>query len=202
MPKSATLTKRGKPLTAYTGTEDQHSIYLMNQLRLLSARYPLLAHVYHIPNEMNAGDWVAEKEEIGRLEQALGSRKAAYSASSMRRRRVARLARQVAKGVKRGVFDYHLSAPRGGYASLYVELKVDDGTLTDDQVAYARFAVSEGNLVAVAWDWARAAEVFEWYAGLGKEPVEPPVIPRVRWLNLTPEAEWKRPPKRPHPTPE
>lgn len=195
MPKASTLTKKGQPLSSYTGTEDQHSVYLMHQLRLMSARYPLLAYVYHVPNEMNVGDWAAEKEEIGRLEQALGSRKAAYSASSMRRRRVARLRKQVAKGVKRGVPDYHLSASRGGYVSLYVELKVDRNTLSEEQLAYAAFAVSENNLVAVAWDWSRAAEVFEWYAGLPREgPVSLPAIPKVRWLNASPPEKWKSPP--------
>lgn len=51
---------------------------------------------------------------------------------------VARVAWMKAEGVKPGVPDIHLPVGRAGWFSLYIEMKAEDGTLTEEQREWSR----------------------------------------------------------------
>lgn len=80
-------------------------------------------------------------------------------------REAARLKRQ---GVKRGVPDIHLPVARGGFHSLYVELKVDGNTPTKDQKKWLAGLSRAGNATAVCYSAKQASEVITAYLKLTK----------------------------------
>lgn len=72
----------------------------------------------------------------------------------------AEAARFKAGGVKKGVPDIHLPVARGGYHSLYIELKRrKGGTLEPAQREWIKDLQEEGNCVVVCKGWDDAAEV-------------------------------------------
>lgn len=75
-------------------------------------------------------------------------------------------ARLKAQGVKAGVPDLHLPVARGGYHSLYIELKRrEGGTVSDAQKGWIADLRREGNCVAVCRGSEEAERVIVGYLG-------------------------------------
>jgi hypothetical protein len=71
-----------------------------------------------------------------------------------------------AEGTKAGVPDIHLPVPKGGYASLYVELKAGDSTNRKGSPAQRRWielTTEYGNYSVIAIGWREAADIIESY---------------------------------------
>ena len=71
----------------------------------------------------------------------------------------AQVAVDKAMGVKKGVPDLHLPVARGGYHSLYIEMK---------QNWWLERLKLEGNYTVVCHGWQSAVDVLTWYLGLGE----------------------------------
>ena len=66
-------------------------------------------------------------------------------------------------GLKRGVCDVVLPAPRGGYGSLYIELKTPTGEISQEQKDFMRLMRKVGNFACVCRSWTSAAKLIEKY---------------------------------------
>ncbi|MBR4933795.1 MAG: VRR-NUC domain-containing protein [Clostridia bacterium] len=66
-------------------------------------------------------------------------------------------------GVKPGVCDIVLPAPRGGYHGLYIELKVGENKPTPEQRKFMRALDIEGYFVALCYGGAEAIRLIERY---------------------------------------
>ena len=60
-------------------------------------------------------------------------------------------ARLKAEGVRRGVFDLMLAAPRDQFHGLFLEMKVDDNKLTPDQQDFEKYLLSAGYCASAHW---------------------------------------------------
>lgn len=75
-----------------------------------------------------------------------------------------------AEGVKRGVPDIMLPAPRGRFAGLFVEMKRPKatgqaaGATSEDQDSWIGYLRSAGYAVSVCFDWIAAAKEIQSYA--------------------------------------
>lgn len=67
------------------------------------------------------------------------------------------------QGVKAGVPDICLPAPRGGYHGLYIELKAGRNTTTEKQREWLEYLKRQGYFTAVCYGWQSAAELVEKY---------------------------------------
>lgn len=67
------------------------------------------------------------------------------------------------QGVKAGVPDVHLPAPRGAYHGLYIELKAGKNTTTEKQRDWLDFLRQQGYYTAICYGWQAAAELIEKY---------------------------------------
>jgi len=67
------------------------------------------------------------------------------------------------EGLKKGVPDLHLPAARGGYHSLYIEMKVKKGKPSDEQEIWADRLSDLGNLVIYCWTSQDAIQVIADY---------------------------------------
>ena len=67
------------------------------------------------------------------------------------------------QGVKAGVPDIELPAPRGEYHGLYIELKAGSNTTTANQKRWLKFLRQQGYYTAVCYSWQLAAELIERY---------------------------------------
>lgn len=67
------------------------------------------------------------------------------------------------QGVKAGVPDIVLPAPRAEYHGLYIELKAGKNTTTAKQKAWLTFLRQQGYYTAVCYGWQAAAELIEQY---------------------------------------
>jgi hypothetical protein len=92
-----------------------------------AARYPVLGLIYHIPN--------GEARE-----KRLNKQGKWYSPSGVKLKRM---------GARAAMPDLHLPAPRGVWASLYLEVKRKGGKPTPDQVSMHASLRAERNRVAV-----------------------------------------------------
>lgn len=73
-------------------------------------------------------------------------------------------ARMKAEGVKAGVPDIHLPVARGGYLSLYIELKrVKGGRVSPGQMAFFDALRLGGHRVVVCFGWAEAQQAITNY---------------------------------------
>lgn len=72
-------------------------------------------------------------------------------------------ARFKAMGVKAGVPDLCLPAPRGGYAGLYIEMKYGKNKPTDNQKQWIADLQKQGYKVAVCWSEEEATRLLENY---------------------------------------
>ena len=67
------------------------------------------------------------------------------------------------QGVKAGVPDVYLPAPRGEYHGLYIELKAGSNTTTQNQRSWLKFLRQQGYYTAVCYGWQLAADLIERY---------------------------------------
>jgi len=128
--------------------EHLDQVTLAYMVRSHVARYPDLASFAAIPNQ--GGGKVGTPEMI-------------------------RAARMKREGLAPGYPDTLLDVARGGYFGLRVELKREShwnlregqpyaaGEPDEDQVAWHKRLTLNGYLVAVAWGWSPAWELFKWY---------------------------------------
>jgi hypothetical protein len=68
-----------------------------------------------------------------------------------------------AEGVKSGVFDIFLPAPRSRWNGLFIELKVGNNKPTLEQIKFMNEIQDQGYGATVCWDWKKAAEVIQLY---------------------------------------
>lgn len=76
------------------------------------------------------------------------------------------------QGVRAGVPDIHLPAPRGKYHGMYIELKAGRNTVTEIQRKWLEYLRQQGYYTAVCYGWQAAAGLIETYLlhveGLGE----------------------------------
>ena len=70
-------------------------------------------------------------------------------------------------GVKRGVPDLFLPVPRGRYHGLWIEMKTETGTATNDQKWWGDRLTAQGYLCYLCHGWDTAVRVLEWYMEQG-----------------------------------
>lgn len=68
-----------------------------------------------------------------------------------------------AEGVKPGVWDVHLDAPRNGYSGLRIEMKHGYNKLTENQVKWGKHWESEGFKCIICYSHLEAVDVIEEY---------------------------------------
>ena len=71
-----------------------------------------------------------------------------------------------AEGVKAGVFDLHLPVARGGFAGLWIELKVGKNKPTDSQKEWNRLMVEQGHDCHICYGWNEAKNRIEDFLAL------------------------------------
>jgi hypothetical protein len=74
-------------------------------------------------------------------------------------------ARMKAEGVKAGVPDICLPAPRGRWHGLYIEMKTRTGRASKAQKAWLRALQAQGYRVAICRDWEAARALIVDYLG-------------------------------------
>lgn len=67
------------------------------------------------------------------------------------------------QGVKAGVSDLHLPVARGGYHSLYIEMKSKTGRISTAQAEWINRVREEGNAAFVCYSAQEAIKKLEWY---------------------------------------
>lgn len=75
----------------------------------------------------------------------------------------AEAARFKSMGVKSGVPDLHLPVARGGYHSLYIELKAANGRVSGNQSEWLAALNQQGNKAVVCYGWEQAAQAIKDY---------------------------------------
>lgn len=78
-------------------------------------------------------------------------------------RDVVQAARLKMEGVKRGVPDTCWPVPCGQYASLYIELKAQGGTASEDQLGYQKALREQHSAAAICWGWRAAVRCYRDY---------------------------------------
>lgn len=73
------------------------------------------------------------------------------------------LIKQLAEGLKKGMPDLCLPVARGGYHSLYVEMKRFDGKLSDEQKKVQSELIAQGNSVATCYSSGEAIHILHNY---------------------------------------
>jgi len=66
-------------------------------------------------------------------------------------------------GVKKGVLDFHLAVPASGYHGLWIELKVEKGKLSKEQISFISRKNSRGYFAIAVWGFNAAKEVILTY---------------------------------------
>lgn len=67
------------------------------------------------------------------------------------------------QGVKSGVPDLHLPIAVGKWHSLYIELKVENGTPSDNQAWWITKLNDNGNYAVICYGWKSAVDVIQRY---------------------------------------
>lgn len=70
-------------------------------------------------------------------------------------------------GVKRGVADFFLALPCGGYHGLWIELKVGKGKLSSEQIKFLDRKTTRGYLAVPVWGFDAAKEIINTYLNAG-----------------------------------
>lgn len=70
------------------------------------------------------------------------------------------------QGIKPGIPDLCLPAARGEYHGLYIEMKTENGRLTDEQKWCGEQLLEQGYFWEVCHGWESAVRVLEWYLSL------------------------------------
>lgn len=73
------------------------------------------------------------------------------------------------EGVKPGVFDLQLPLARHGFHGLWIEMKADDGVVSEHQEAWRRRMDRAGYATRVCWSWDQARQAISAYVRLGRE---------------------------------
>lgn len=68
-----------------------------------------------------------------------------------------------AEGVRAGVHDVFWPFPTQQYAGLFIEMKVDNNKLTDEQKVFGAVMIERCYAVAVCYSWREAAMVIQLY---------------------------------------
>jgi len=85
------------------------------------------------------------------------------------------------EGLRKGVLDIHLPAPRNGKSGLWIEFKAGSNTLTDEQTEWKAFLELEGYEVHVVRDWTDAARLIATYLKLALPmPYASPTVDEFR----------------------
>ncbi len=94
------------------------------------------------------------------------------------------------EGVKRGVLDTFLPAPRCGKFGLWIEFKAGDNTLTLEQTEWKAFLELEGYQVHVVRDWTEAARITVAYLNIKVSglPFSSPAVDEFRRRR----CQWER----------
>ncbi len=71
-----------------------------------------------------------------------------------------------AEGMTAGILDVFIPIPRAGFAGFYIEFKAGRNEPTDDQRAFALFAIDQGYRVDIHRDWLEAARALFDYLDL------------------------------------
>lgn len=66
-------------------------------------------------------------------------------------------------GMCAGVFDLFLALPRHGYHGAWIELKSENGTVSEDQLAFGHAMLEQGYFVRVCYSIDQAIETIEKY---------------------------------------
>lgn len=66
-------------------------------------------------------------------------------------------------GVKKGVLDFHLAFPTLSYHGLWMELKVGDGKLSKEQIAFIERKTELGYFALAVWEFDAAKESILFY---------------------------------------
>lgn len=131
--RTAKLSRSGKVVVS----EHEIQAAFMKWCQAMQASYPELAWFHSVPN---------------------GS-KLPFTTDDQGRRRCRQAAILKAEGLTPGVLDTHLPVARGGYHSLYIEFKSEDGVLSEDQIRFIDFARGEGNCCIVSRSHFHAAKI-------------------------------------------
>ena len=100
-------------------------------------------------------------------------------------RNAAEAAKLKAMGVKAGVPDIHLPVPKGGYNSLWIELKAEGGRIRPEQREFLQAAAEYGGYCVVCYGADAAIAVLEDYLNL--QPINTGLrenLPRVPNLSI------------------
>lgn len=122
---------------ADSGTEQglQRALFLA-VTQEIRPHFPLVDCMYHIPNGGYRGN----------------TKDAAIAGNNLK-----------LMGAKSGVPDVHLPLPYQGYASLYIELKLPSGHLSQSQKDFITLLTQGNNFVAIVDDWFTAFTVVREY---------------------------------------
>jgi hypothetical protein len=74
--------------------------------------------------------------------------------------------RLIAEGLKAGVPDLHLPVARGGYHSLYIEMKIPGNKPTQKQLSWHKLLREQGHRVEVCYGADNAIDVICEYLGI------------------------------------
>ena len=69
-------------------------------------------------------------------------------------------------GVRRGVPDLCLPVARGVYHGLYIEMKAESGSLTEEQKWWRDQLIKQKFFWSLCRGWESAAQILEWYMSL------------------------------------
>lgn len=89
-----------------------------------------------------------------------------YAIPNGGQRNIMTAARMKAEGVKKGVPDICLPVVNGGYAALYLELKIGTNKLSEEQAKYKNFLEDQGYFCAVCFTFEQARDAVLWYLAL------------------------------------
>jgi len=81
------------------------------------------------------------------------------------KRDVKTAARMKAEGARRGIPDIFWPYAAGNWHGLYIEMKVNDNVLSEDQKSFRTYAARAGYLHVVAYTWREAALAIARYYG-------------------------------------
>lgn len=121
------------------GNEHEEQSLVIAWAESMSQFIPELAALYAIPNQNIL---------LSKLDKTHRAKVINYSRS---------------EGLKPGVPDLHLPVARGGYHSLYIEIKVGGGGPSTNQEEWAKRLSDLGNLVVYCWGSESAIQVIADY---------------------------------------
>jgi len=140
-------------VTTLKASEHEHQATVFEWAGLQETRWPVLKLLHSIPNGGGRGITKA------------GKRLPPLIAVKLKR-----------EGLRPGIPDIHLPAPRGPFCGLYIEMKAEDGKVSDKQKEMIPLLRAEGNFVRVCYSSREAIKIILDYIRLP--------LPRNHILNL------------------